>query len=396
MKPVTYGEVWKSLRPLQTPTTHGSHYVSHLHEATAGAMRHHSRANPYQRRQPSAGRATIHDVAAAAAVSVATVSRVLNGTANVMPETLARVRAAVDTLNFVPSSVARNLSLQRTNTLGLLFPEISGPFFAQSLRGIESVASAAGYNLLIYSMSAHPDINAITSIPMGAQNTDGLLIMSDAVSDDFVRKLYAMHMPLVLVYRSLPGLPLPAVTVENKHGARRLVEHLIGLGHRRIAFINGPRANEDSDWRARGYYEALAAHGLTHDPALAVEGGFSEETGAAGARELLARGAEFTALFAADDEMAIGAIAVLNAAGLRVPQDVAVVGFDDIVTARYIQPPLTTVRAPTEQVGREAVRLLLSAIAGAPPPAQTLLLPVELVIRQSCGYRPRTNDERPM
>jgi len=359
-------------------------------------MRHHSKANPYQRRQPSAGRATIHDVAAAAAVSVATVSRVLNGTANVMPETLARVRAAVDTLNFVPSSVARNLSLQRTNTLGLLFPEISGPFFAQSLRGIESVASAAGYNLLIYSMSAHPDINAITSIPMGAQNTDGLLIMSDAVSDDFVRKLYAMHMPLVLVYRSLPGLPLPAVTVENKHGARRLVEHLIGLGHRRIAFINGPRGNEDSDWRACGYYEALAAHGLTHDPALAVEGGFSEETGAAGARELLARGAEFTALFAADDEMAIGAIAVLNAAGLRVPQDVAVVGFDDIVTARYIQPPLTTVRAPTEQVGREAVRLLLSAIAGAPPPAQTLLLPVELVIRQSCGYRPRTNDERPM
>jgi DNA-binding LacI/PurR family transcriptional regulator len=211
-----------------------------------------------------------------------------------------------------------------------------------------------------------------------------------------VRKLYARGMPLVLVYRSLPGLPLPAVTVENKHGARQLVEHLIGLGHRRIAFINGPRGNEDSDWRARGYYEALAAHGLAPDPALEVEGGFSEETGAAGARELLARGAEFTALFAADDEMAIAAIGVLNAAGLRVPQDVAVVGFDDIVTARYIQPPLTTVRAPTEQVGREAVLLLLAAIAGAPPPAQTVLLPVELVIRQSCGYRRTTNDERPM
>ena len=121
------------------------------------------------------------------------------------------------------------------------------------------------------------------------------------------------------------------------------------------------------------------------DPVLEVEGGFSEETGATGAHELLARGAQFTALFAADDEMAIGAISVLNAAGMRVPQDVAVVGFDDIATARYIQPPLTTVRAPTEQVGREAVRLLLAAISGAQPPTQTVLLPVELVIRQSCG-----------
>jgi DNA-binding LacI/PurR family transcriptional regulator len=198
----------------------------------------------------------------------------------------------------------------------------------------------------------------------------------------------------VLVYRSLPDLPLPSVTVENKLGARQLVEHLIGLGHQRIAVIHGPRGNEDSDWRARGYHEALAAHDLPPDPALEVEGGFSEDSGATGARELLARGAPFTALFAADDEMAIGAIGVLSAAGLRVPHDIAVVGFDDIVTARYIQPPLTTVRAPTEQVGREAVRLLLAAIAGAPP-AQTVLLPVELVIRQSCGSRRTTTDERP-
>jgi DNA-binding LacI/PurR family transcriptional regulator len=201
-----------------------------------------------------------------------------------------------------------------------------------------------------------------------------------------------MQLPLVLVYRSMPSLALPAVTVENKDGARRLVEHLIGLGHRRIAHIHGPHQNEDSHWRARGYYEALAAHGVPADPALLAEGGFSEETGAQAARELLARGAPFSALFAADDEMAIGAIGVLNSAGLRVPQDVAVVGFDDIVTARYIQPPLTTVRAPTEQVGREAVRLLLAAIAGEPAPAQPTLLPVELLIRESCGYQQGDSD----
>jgi DNA-binding LacI/PurR family transcriptional regulator len=338
----------------------------------------------HSRKPAHAARATIHDVAAEAAVSAATVSRVLNGTANVMPETVARVRAAVTKLNFVPNSVARNLSLRRTNTLGLLFPEISGPFFSESLRGIEAVASAGGYNLLIYSMSAHTNTSAIATVPVGAHNADGLLIMGDAVTDDFVRKLYASQVPLVLVYRSLPDLPLPSVTVENKDGARRLVEHLIGLGHRRIAFITGPQENEDTHWRARGYYEALAAHGLQADPALVVAGGFSEASGAEATRELLARGVVFSALFASDDEMAIGAMATLAAAGRRVPQDVAVVGFDDIVTARYVQPALTTVRAPTEQVGREAVRLLIAAIRGEPPPA-TVLLPVELVIRQSCG-----------
>jgi DNA-binding LacI/PurR family transcriptional regulator len=364
-------------------------------------MKHQGKRDSDRRKARGVGRATIHDVAAEAAVSVATVSRVLNSTANVTPETLARVRAAVAKLNFIPNSLARNLSLRRTNTLGLLFPEISGPFFSESLRGIESVASAAGYNLLIYSMAAHTDGSDITSVPVGAQNADGLLIMSDAVTDDFVRKLYASQVPLVLVYRSLPGLALPAVTVENKAGARQLVEHLIGLGHRRIAVINGPRSNEDSYWRERGYLEALAAHGLRADPALMIEGGFSAASGAAAARELLARNRDratgtvsFSALFGADDETAIGAMGELDAAGLRVPQDVAVVGFDDIVTARYVQPPLTTVRAPTERVGREAVGLLLAAIRGEPPPAP-LLLPVELVIRKSCGYRSTTNDQRP-
>jgi LacI family transcriptional regulator len=356
-------------------------------------MRHGGKASGYQRKARQLGRATIHDVAAEAAVSAATVSRVLNGTANVTPETVARVRHAVAKLNFVPNSIARNLSLRRTGTLGLLFPEISGPFFSQSLRGIEPVASASDYNLLIYSMSAHANGADVDSIPVGAHNTDGLLIMGDAVTDDFVRKLYTRHIPMVLVYRSLLDLPIPAVTIENQDGARRLIEHLIGLGHRRIACINGPHQNEDSLWRARGYYEALAAHGIEHDPALIVEGAFSEPSGAAGAHELLARGVDFSALFAADDETAIGAMAVLKAASLRVPEDVAVVGFDDIVTASYVQPPLTTVRAPTEQVGREAVRLLVAAIRGEPPP-QPLLLPVELVIRQSCGSRPPTADQR--
>src|SRR6266542_5500422 len=149
---LTLACTWHTMKPVTSVAFSSSTVTPHTSslQLVYGVflMRQRSKANPYQRRQPSAGRATIHDVAAAAAVSVATVSRVLNGTANVMPETLARVRAAVDTLNFVPSSVARNLSLQRTNTLGLLFPEISGPFFAQSLRGIESVASAAGHNLL--------------------------------------------------------------------------------------------------------------------------------------------------------------------------------------------------------------------------------------------------------
>jgi DNA-binding LacI/PurR family transcriptional regulator len=157
------------------------------------------------------------------------------------------------------------------------------------------------------------------------------------------------------------------------------------LGHRRIAFIAGPPGNEDAHWRERGYREALAAHGLTADPALHVAGDFSEQSGDAAIRELLARGAAFSAVFAADDEMAIGAMNALRAAGKHIPRDIAVVGFDDIAGARYIQPPLTTVRAPIERVGRESARLLIAAIRGAAPPAETLLLPVELVIRGSSG-----------
>jgi LacI family transcriptional regulator len=357
-------------------------------------------ASDAHRRGPrGSGRATIHDVATAAGVSVATVSRFLNGTGRVSPEVSARLRDAIARLEFVANPLARSLSLNRTSTLGLLFPEISGPFFAQSLRGIEAAAGAAGYNLLIYARSAQA-AGQPASIPIGRRNADGLLIMSDAVPDDYLRALHAAGVPLVLVYRSIADLVLPAVTVENRGGVRRLVGHLVGLGRRRIALITGPRDNQDSQERERGYHEGLAEHGLAFDPALVVAGNFSEETGAAGARELLARFPDmrkppgkgrkqpaFTAIVAGDDETAIGAIAALRAAGLRVPEDVAVVGFDDIAPSRYVQPALTTARAPTEQVGREAVRLLLDAIAGAPAPAEPLRLPVELVVRASCGSR---------
>jgi DNA-binding LacI/PurR family transcriptional regulator len=368
-------------------------------------MAEHATSHPQRRGPRGSGRATIHDVATAAGVSAATVSRFLNGTSRVSAATGARLRDAIARLDFVANPQARSLSLNRTSTLGLLFPEISGPFFAQSLRGIEAEAGAAGYNLLIYARSAQAGGDP-AGIPVGRRNADGLLIMSDAVPDDYVRALHAAGVRLVLLYRSIAGLALPAVMVENRAGTRRLVGHLLGLGHRRIALITGPRDNQDGQERERGYHEGLVEHGLVADPALVVAGSFSEESGSAAARALLARfpgmhkpqgkgraPPAFTAIVAGDDETAIGAIAALRAAGLRVPEDVAVVGFDDIVPARYVQPALTTVRAPTEQVGREAVRLLLGAIAGAPAPAEPLRLPVELVVRASCGSR-YPSDER--
>jgi DNA-binding LacI/PurR family transcriptional regulator len=166
-----------------------------------------------------------------------------------------------------------------------------------------------------------------------------------------------------------------------------LVEHLIGLGRHPIAFIGGPPKNEDSQWRECGYRAALAAAGLPIDERLSVSGGFTETGGTAAIAQMLESGVTFRAVFAANDEMALGAFLALKAANLRVPEDVAVVGFDDIAVARFVAPPLTTVRAPIEQLGQAAAQLLLDAIRGEKLPSEQILLPVELVVRGSCGSR---------
>lgn len=334
---------------------------------------------------------TISDVAERAGVSIATVSRVINGNARVVPETADRVRAAIYELQFVPRPAARTLASRKTNTIGLVFSEIRGAFFPQLLKGIESQLHEAGYELLVY--STHSD-RPINRKPIGEHNTDGLLVFTTSLDKQEIARLHKIHFPMVLMHETPPeGLNIPVITVENKDGAAMLVSHLIEEhDRRRIVFLRGPEGHEDSHWRERGYREALATHGIPVDETLISSGEFTQETAYHSMRDLLRDGIKFDAVFAGDDDASIGVYRALKEAKRLIPDDVAVVGFDDVEFAGYISPPLTTIRAPIEEVGREAVRQLTNLLNG--DQVQSLVLKrTELIIRESCGCK--INNEAP-
>ncbi|MEO8358034.1 MAG: LacI family DNA-binding transcriptional regulator [Chloroflexota bacterium] len=328
---------------------------------------------------------TITDVARQAEVSIATVSRVLNGTTPVQPEKADRVRLAMDELQFVPRHAARVLASKRTNTVGLLLPEISGAFFPPMLKGIEGGTHEAGYGLLIH--ATHEQ--GLTRRPLGEHNTDGLLIFTNSLDPRELHRLHSIEFPIVLLHQSPPdSLNIPVIAIENKDGAAMLVNHLIEAhGRHRIVYLRGPEGHEDSVWRERGYQEALESHNISFDPALIASGGFDDEEAFIAIQQLLSDGLDFDAVFAGDDDAASGVIRALKMAGRFLPGDVAVVGFDDVPFARYLSPALTTVHAPIEQVGREAVRQLVRLMNGEQAEALTLMR-TELVIRESCGCLP--------
>jgi DNA-binding LacI/PurR family transcriptional regulator len=330
---------------------------------------------------------TIADVAERAGVSIATVSRVLNGTTPVVPETAQRIRAAIDELHYVPRTAARILASRRTDTVGLLLPEIGEAFFSTLLRGIEAEARSAGFDLLIHATSHLPH----ASIPsprrsLAEHNTDGLVVFTQSIDANELERLRGMNFPVVLLFQTPPAsLDIPAILLENQSGARSLVDHLIEVHRcRRIAYLRGPNGNEDSQGREAGYELSLKSHGMRIDPLLIGTGGFNEEEASATIRGWLDQGLRFDAVFAGDDDAAAGVLAALRRAGRRIPQDVKVVGFDDSTVSRFLTPPLTTVRAPIEEVGREAIRQLVSLIRHETAQLLTLM-PTQLIIRESCG-----------
>ncbi len=329
--------------------------------------------------------ATIADVAKRAGVSIATVSRVLNRTAVVNGATEERVRSAISHLHYVPHSAARILASRRTSTLGLLLPEIGGWYFPSMLRGIEAAARQQGYDLLIHTAEATYPLKA-SRRALGMHNTDGLLVFTNSLEQDELELMQQKDFPVVLLHQTpTRTLGIPVVTIENKSGAQMLVDHLIDVHHcRRIVFLQGPEGHEDSVWRERGYRESLKTHGIPFDDSLVAAGEFDEFAAASALGQLLVDGLDFDAVFCGDDDAAIGATTALQRAGLRIPEDVAVAGFDDVPISRFLTPPLTTVRAPTEGVGRCAVEQLVRLIRGEQAEALTLL-PTELVIRRSCG-----------
>ncbi len=336
-------------------------------------------------RPESGQKITIADVAREAGVSTATVSRVLNASGRVHPATAARVENAIEKLGYFPQAAARNLARRKTNTLGLMLREIGNEFAAQILRGIEASTAVSNFDLLIASKrSDEPLLHH--QLPLGPHNTDGLIVLTGCLPTDHIRRLHLSGFPLVLLYEPPPDdLPIPSIHIENRSGTRQLIKHLIDVhNYRKMAFLRGPANNADSDLREQGMREALQEHGLRLDPELIGDGLYNEIQAEKVVRAWIEAGKRPEVIFGGSDEGAIGAVMGIKAAGLSVPEDIAVVGFDDLYHARLFSPPLTTVRAPTEQVGMLAVKTLIQILKGERT-FSTTLLPTELVIRQSCG-----------
>lgn len=330
---------------------------------------------------------TIREVAQRAGVSVATVSRFINQTVTVSEEAAGRVQTAMAELHFVPHAVARRLATLRTNTIGLLLTDIQGDFFVPMLSGIENVAREAGFDLLI-STSGQPGPRKADPLPLGPHNTDGMLVFANSLDLDGLAHYHNLGFPMVLIHRSSPnGLNIPCVTVENKAASKKMITHLIEAhDRRRIVFLSGPYDQEDASWREEGYRAALEAHHIPFNPALVVPGDFDRNVAANSVSSLLGAGVEFDAVFSGDDEAAVGVLEALHSAGKRVPEDVSVVGFDDQRLSVYLSPPLTTVRAPTGEVGRMAANKLVQLIH-TKKTESLILLPTEIIIRGSCGCK---------
>lgn len=328
---------------------------------------------------------TITDVANRAGVSISTVSRVINRNVPASDEVITRVQAAMKELKYAPRAAARNLATRKTNTLGLLVADILGDFFGPLLTGIEDVAHDHGYDLLISTAGRRGPQDELPG-SLGNHNTDGLLVFAGALTDAGITHAHAFDLPMVLIHQSSPAdLGIPCVTIENKAASCAIVEHLITVhGRRRIVLLQGLQHNEDSYWREMGYREALEKQGLPFDPALVIPGDFERSVAQPSVTKLLGSGIAFDAIFTGDDEAAVGALQALHAAGKRVPEEIAVVGFDDQRLATVLNPPLTTVHAPTEEVGRAAAHQLLQLIRTGRAEPLTLL-PTEIVIRHSCG-----------
>jgi LacI family transcriptional regulator len=327
---------------------------------------------------------TIRDVARLAGVSVATVSRALSGRAAVREETRSRVVEVVERLGYVPHGAARSLITRQTRTVGVLLPDLHGEFFSELIRGVDLAARRRGYHLLLSgSHSDRAETRAVLRALRG--RVDGLIVMSPDIDAPILRENLLADVPVVLLGtgggdggRESPDR-YQALEIDNRGGTAAMVRHLQALGHRQIAFIAGPPQNHDARERLAAYQEALAAPG----PVLA--GDFTQESGFQAGRGLLAGGALRGAVFAANDAMAIGCLAALREAGVRVPQDVALAGFDDIPIARYLSPPLTTVRVGIFELGATALERLLPALAGERPDGAVEVLPATLVVRGSCG-----------
>ncbi|WP_276330452.1 LacI family DNA-binding transcriptional regulator [Stella humosa] len=329
----------------------------------------------------------MRDVARVAGVSTATVSAALNGSSPVSLALQERVRAAVDTVGYRPDGIARSLRRGETRMLGLLLADITNPFTTAVVHAMEAAAHARGYSLMLCNSDEDTGRERTNLDLLRTHRADGVMLMPVGFGRDYgqaVRR--ALDRPAVLVDRTIPGLPLDAVTVDGATGTRLAVAHMIAHGHHRIAVLAGPAGVSASDERLAGYRQALADAGLAADPELVRDGGFRQGPAYAATLDLLRAARPPTALFACNNLMAIGMMRAVADMGLDCPGDLSVACFDDFDWAEAFRPRLTTVAQPTDAIGTQAVELLLDRLGGDPPTtARRLILQPRLVVRDSCA-----------
>lgn len=309
---------------------------------------------------------TLRTVAEAAGVSTMTASRVINNQPHVSPAKREAVLAAIDRLGFVPNALAQGLVVGRSHTVGLVAQFFESPFYALMLRGIEEELTREGYGLVV--SSGHWDRaeeeRCVQSLR--SRQVDGIIVLTGSLGDAFLATL-AAEMPVVVTGRDLRAPRLHSLRCDDHAGARAATQHLLALGHRRIAHITGDAGHPDAHERERGYRDALQAAGIAVDARLIARGDYLETSGARAIDDLLNRGIEFSAVFAANDQMATGATQALHRRGYRVPDDISIVGFDDLLAARHASPPRTTVNLSVAELGRRAADALLQLLQGRQP-----------------------------
>ena len=331
--------------------------------------------------------ANIRDVARAAGVSIATVSRVLNNHELVSVETVRRVMQAVNDCDYWPNEAAKSLITNRSNAFGVLLPDLYGEFYSEIIRGIDLQARQARYQILLSSHHANnEDVFNAARAMLG--RVDGLILMTpDSASSEVVERV-RKRLPIVLLNPSFTANGCGSVAIDNVTGAHAAAQHLLQLGHRDIAIIAGPAGNVDAGERLRGFLTALRESGLDPERTHVEAGDFREAAGRAAGHAILTRRPRPTAVFATNDSMAIGLLGAARELRVQIPEDLAVIGFDNVVIARYLNPPLTTVTVDAFELGRKAAEMMLATVETAnEQPPERAVLPAVLTVRESCGAR---------
>lgn len=326
---------------------------------------------------------TIREVAESAGVSYATVSHVINNTRLVSQETRERVVAAMDALNYRPNALARSLRQGKTNTLGLVLPDSANPFFAEISRSIEDEAFKKGYSVFLCNTELDTQRELFYVDVLSKKQVDGIIFVAAGDQADSLDFLLRRNMPVVMIDRDVPNVEVDAVLTDHQLGGFLATRHLLDLGHNRIACIAGPSSITPSAERITGYRNALEEAGIPYDENLIIRGDYHAQSGMEITHSVLKMNPRPTAIFALNDLMALGALRAAAEVDCSVPDDLAVVGYDDLEIARFTNPPLTTISQPKKAIGAQAINLLVDRISNKSRPPSRLVLPPELVVRRS-------------